>query len=154
MPSLRFENPSLQSRFIDGLKRLSFEPQIAADGSVVCSDEQWPEVNTVAHDVRDTCFKWYFSWCRTEESTKELEQRLRSQGLRFEIEHHDGRIVFLLPVSDQDKHLPASEEYSGPETCSFCNAPYTERKQFVVSGDSAICDRCIEELHAELRGDK
>jgi len=115
MPSLRFANPELQASFLAGLKRLQFSPQIADDGSVVCTNEQWPLVNDVAHKVRDACFKWYFSWRETKEGTQELEDHLRSNGLRHEIEHHGDRVVFLLPKSDKEKHTPPSN-YSGPET--------------------------------------
>jgi len=68
MPSLRFANPKLQARFLASLKQLPFELQIADGSSVVCTEEQWPMVNDVAHKVRNACFKWYFSWCNSEAS--------------------------------------------------------------------------------------
>jgi hypothetical protein len=61
MPSLRFENPALQSRFIELLKSLPFELEIKNEGSVVCTADQWPDVNALAHRVRDSCHRWYFS---------------------------------------------------------------------------------------------
>lgn len=42
MPSIRFANPELQARFLAGLKHLKFASQLADDGSVVCTFEQWP----------------------------------------------------------------------------------------------------------------
>lgn len=152
MPSLRFANPELQSRFLAGLKELPFAPQISGDGSVVCTEEQWPLVNDVAHNVRDACFKWYFSWCDTEDGTRELEEHLRSNGLRYEIEHHGSRLVFLLPKSDRERHTPPSD-YSGPTNCSFCGTAYSERGHFFVTGAVAICDDCIKWLYNELRSD-
>lgn len=153
MPSLRFANPELQTRFLAGLKQLPFVPQIADDGSVVCTEEQWPIVNDVAHKVRDACFRWYFSWCYTEEGTRELEEHLRSNKLRYEIEHHGERVVFLLPKSDKEKHTPPSD-YSGPEACSFCGAAPHERNHFFASGAIAICDDCIKWLYSELQSEK
>ena len=152
MPSLRFANPELQARFLAGLKQLPFSPEIAADGSVVCSEEQWPIVNDVAHKVRDTCFKWYFSWCNTEGGTRELEEHLRSNRLRYEMEHHDDRVVFLLPKHDKEKHTPPSD-YSGPEVCSFCGGVPNERNQFFAAEAVAICDACIKWLYSELQSE-
>lgn len=153
MPSLRFANPELQSRFLAGLKELPFALQIADDGSVVCTEEQWPLVNDVAHKVRDACFKWYFCWCDTEDGTRELEEHLRSNGLRYEIEHHGNRLVFLLPKSDKERHTPPSDD-SGPTNCSFCGAAYNERGHFFVTGAVAICDDCIKWLYNELRSEE
>ncbi len=153
MPSLRFANPELQSRFLAGVKELPFTVQYADDGAVACTEEQWSVVNDVVHQVRDACFKWYFSWCNTEEGTRDLEQHLRSNGLRYEIEHHGNRLVFLLPKSDKERHTPPSD-YSGPDACSFCSALYNERECFFATGDVAICDECIKWLHNELHNEK
>lgn len=153
MPSLRFANPELQSRFLEGLKELPFAPQIAADGSVVCTEAQWPLVNNVAHNVRDACFKWYASWCETEDGAWDFEEHLRSNGLRYEIEHHEDRLVFLLPKSDEERHTPPSD-YAGPANCSFCAAAYNERQRLVATGDVAICDECIKQFYDALPGEK
>jgi hypothetical protein len=154
MPSLRFANPELQARFLAGLKQLTFAPQIADDGSVVCTEEQWPLVNDVAHKVRDSCFKWYFSWCDTKDGTRETEGYLRANGLRHEIEYHGEQVVFLLPKSDREKHTPPSDDYSGPENCSFCGASSQERQRFFATGAVAICDDCIKWLHNELQSEQ
>lgn len=153
MPSLQFANPELQARFFAGLKQLPFAIQIADDGSVICTEEQWPMVNDVAHKVRDGCFKWYFSWCDTQEGTREFEEHVRSNGLRYEIEHHGDRVVFLLPKSDKERHSPPSD-YSGPDTCSFCGASPNERERFFATGAVAICDDCIKWLYSELHSEK
>lgn len=150
MPSLRFENPELQSRFLHRLKRLPFEVQLDSEGSVVCGEKQWPDVNGVANTVRDECFKWYFSWCDTPDAAKELEEHLRTNGLRYELERHEDRLVFLLPQSDMAKHQ-RSDRYDGPRNCSFCGKSYFERQRFFVTGKHAICDECVKELHAEIQ---
>ena len=152
MPSLRFANPELHARFLAGLKELPFALQVTDDGSVVCTEEQWPVVNDVAHKVRDACFKWYFSWCDSEEGTRELEDHLRSNGLRHEVEHHGERLVFLLPKSDKERHAPPGD--SGPDACSFCGASPDKRERFFATGTAAICDHCIKWLYSELQRDK
>ena len=151
MPSLRFENPALQSKFLDLLRSLPFQPELRQDGSVVCTDNQWPQVNAVAHRVRDSCFRWYFSWCDSEESTAEMEQHLEASGLRFEVEHHEDRKVFLLPKEDEDEHMPPGD-VSGPVACSFCRGRSMDRKRMYATDAVAICDECIAWLHADLRG--
>ena len=154
MLSLRFANPDLHSQFLEGLKSLPFAVEKADDGTVICTDEQWPEVNSVAHRVRDGCFKWYFSWCNTRSGAEALEEHLRANGLRFELEHHENRVVFLLPRSDRDKHTPPSDPGTGPSTCSFCGGSYTERQRFFATEAAAICDECIGWLYAEVQADR
>jgi hypothetical protein len=151
MPSLRFENPVLQSKFLDLLRSLPFQPVLGQDGAVACTDDQWPQVNALAHRVRDSCFRWYFAWCDSEESTEEMEQYLRTTGLRFEVEHHEDRKVFLLPKEDRDKHAPPGDA-SAPEACSFCGGRSMDRGGMYATGTVAICDECIAWLHADLRG--
>lgn len=150
MPSLRFANPDLQAQFLAGVKKLPFSVEFTSDGSVVCNDEQWPAVNDVAHKIRDTCFKWYFSWCDTADGARDFEEHLKSNELRHELEYHEGRTVFLLPKIDRDKHhIPDS--FTGPRECSFCKAPHTERARFFATDSAAICDECIRWLHEEMQ---
>jgi len=150
MRQLRFANPELQARFLEGLAALPFAVQRSADGSVICSEEEWDEVNTVAHRVRDGCFKWYFSLCHRPADVEELGEHLRSNGLRHEIEYHeDGLVIFLLPQADRDKHIPSSDfPPPTPDTCSFCGSSYAERQFFYTKDIAAICDECIREFHA------
>ena len=151
MPSLRFENPTLQLQFANLLGSLAFRPTIADDGSVVCTDEQWPQVNAIAHRIRDSCYRWYFSWCDSEEGTAEFECRLKQRGLRFEIEYHDHGKVFLLPKEDEEEHRPPGDE-TGPLECSFCRGSHVERKKMYATGSVAVWDECIAWLYADLRG--
>jgi hypothetical protein len=156
MPSLRFENEALQAQFLKLLESLPFQPELRPDGSVVCSTEQWPQVNALAHRVRSGCYPWYFSWCDSEEYTAEKERYLRDNGLRFEIEHHDHGKVFLLPKEDADKHNPAGDESgegSGPLKCSFCGGRSVDRDHMyaAASEDVTICNECIEWLYADLK---
>ena len=69
-----------------------------------CSEEQWPSVNGVAHQIRSSCFPWYFSWLETAEETADFAAALRYAGLRFQLEHYQDRDVFLLPKADRAKH--------------------------------------------------
>jgi hypothetical protein len=151
MPSLRFDNPALQLKLLELLKSLPFRPELRQDGEVVCTDDQWPQVNALAHRVRDSCFRWYFSWCESEESTAEMEQHLIAKGLRFEVEHHEDRKVFLVPHEDRDKHTQPGD-VSGPVACSFCRGRNVDRERMYATGTVAICDECIAWLYADLRG--
>jgi len=151
MPSLRFDNPALQSKFLELLRLLPFRPELRQDGAVVCTDDQWPQVNGLAHRVRDSCFLWYFSWCDSDASTAEMEQHLKASGLRFEVEHHEDRKVFLLPKEDRDKHTPLGDA-AGPVVCSFCGGRSVDRNRIYATGNVAICDACIAWLHVDLHG--
>lgn len=151
MPSLRFENPTLQPQFLELLQTLPFQTQMDGNGSVVCTDEQWPQVNAIAHRVRDSCYRWYFSWCNSTDETAEFESRLSDAGLRFEVEYHEEGKVFLLPKEDEGKHWPSGEE-STPLHCSFCSGRSVDRQKMYATGDVAICDECIDWLYADLRG--
>jgi len=146
MPTLRFANPELHAQFLEGLKALPFAVRQSDDGSVGCTEEQWALVSAVAHRVRDGCFKWYFILPRTKEEAEAFEQYLRARGLRYELEHSDYGLVFLLPKADRSKHI----EMGGPEACSFCDAAFVDRRQFFGTYAAAICDECIREFHADL----
>jgi hypothetical protein len=151
MHSLRFENPALQSKFLDFLRSLPFQPELRQDGAVVCTDDQWGQVNALAHKVRDSCFPWYFSWSDSDETTRETVQYLQANELRFEIEHHQDRTVLLLPREDREKHTPPGD-FIGPLSCSFCGGRSRDRERMYAAGSVAICDGCITWLHADLRG--
>jgi hypothetical protein len=147
MPSLRFANPELQASFLAGLKQLPFAAQIADDGSVVCTEEQWPLVNDVAHKVRDNCFKWYFSWCETKEGTQELKTTY-SRTLRYE--SSVWRSGSFFPKSDKEN---ISHWIIRPRHLFFCGASPNQRNRFFATGAVAICDDCIMRLHSELQGE-
>jgi len=147
---LRFLNPVLQMRFADSVRRSGLDSTISGERSFECSDEEWQEIISLAHKVRDSCFKWYFSWCDSQEGAQDLENHLRSNGLRFELEDHGDRLVFLLPREDQEKHyLP--DDPIDHESCSFCGKSWTEIKRFVTSKTAAICDECIQRFYSDLR---
>ena len=149
MPTLRFANPELQARFLEGLKAVPFAVRQSDDGSIDCTEEQWGIVNAVAHRVRDGCFKWYFTWRDTTEAADAFEHYLRARGLRYELEHHEHGRVFLLPLADRSKHI----EMGGPEACAFCGASFPDRQQFFGTYVAAICDECVREFHADLQSD-
>jgi hypothetical protein len=110
------------------------------------------QVNALAHRVRDSCFPWYFVWCDSDDLTREMEQHLKTNELRYEVEHHQDRTVFLLPKEDEDKHAPPGDGMTGPAACSFCGGRNLDRERMYASGSVAICDQCIAWLHADLRG--
>ena len=149
MPTLRFANPELHAEFLEGLKALPFTIHQSDDGSVSCTEEQWAIVNGVAHRVRDGCFKWYFAMPRTKEDAEAFEHYLRARGLRYELEHSDYGLVFLLPKADRSKHL----DMGGPEACSFCDTAFVDRRRLFGTYVAAICDECVREFHAALKSD-
>jgi hypothetical protein len=80
-----------------------------------------------------------------------MENFLVKSGLRFEVEHHGDRKVFLLPKEDRDRHAPPGDE-AGPEACCFCGARSVDRERMYASDSAAICDECIAWLYADLQG--
>ena len=94
--SLRFDDATMQANFIAVLSRDAVSFALAVDGAVECTTEQWIAVNSVAHTIRDDCFRWYFSWCQTPEETAEFLIALKQSGLPFHLEHHKDQDVFLL----------------------------------------------------------
>jgi hypothetical protein len=146
VPILRFANPGLHAQFLEGLTTLPFAVRQSDDGTVSCTEEQWAIVNAVAHRVRDGCFRWYFSMPRTKEAAEAFEHYLRARGLRYEVEHSDYGMVFLLPKADRSKHL----DMGGPEGCSFCDTAFVDRRQLFGTYVAAICDECVREFHAVL----
>jgi hypothetical protein len=145
MPTLRFANPELHARFLDGLEALPFAIHRSDDGSVSCTEEQWAIVNAVAHRVRDGCFTWYFT-SPAPEDTEAFERYLRARGLRYELEYHERGQVFLLPKADRGKHI----DMGMPEACSFCDAALVDRRQLFGTYVAAICDECVRRFHADL----
>ena len=134
---------------MEGLETAGLASLLQADGFVVCDDEQWLKVNAIARRIRDRCFKWYFSWCENPEHEQDLLNHLESNKLRFEVEEHKDRLVFLLPKEDEARH---SFGDSAPafEACSFCGKKWTEIQQFVTSTSAAICNECITTLYDDL----
>ena len=153
MPAIRFRNPELQAQLIAGLQAGGLAGLIQSDGFVVCDDEQWPAVSSIAHRIRDRCFKWYFRWYDSREEEVEFLAHLESNGLRFEVEDHKDRVVFLLPKEDEAKHASGA---SAPavESCSFCGKKWTEVQQLVTSASAAICGECITSLYEDLSTSK
>ena len=102
--SLRFGNPDLQRRLLAELQARRLPITLGRDGAVECSQEEWAGINEIAHRIRDGCFPWYFSWLETAEETRAFADALGRAGLRFELEHHWDRDVFLLPKADRAEH--------------------------------------------------
>ena len=94
--SLRFDDSTLQSRFLAELSRSGVPHQRAVDGAVECSENEWGAVNDVAHKIRDSCFRWYFSWIQPASAGQDFLKELRKSKLPFQLEHHKDRLIFLL----------------------------------------------------------
>ena len=154
MPSLRFLNPDLHARFIRDVRSQGYGDTLDPTGMMRCTDEQWPKINCLAHRIRDTCFPWYFSWFKDDQSGRGFEKYLRDHGFRFELEDHEDRLVFLLPKEDRDKYEYGDAMPPAHQHCSFCGKSYTEVERFFASSSAAICGECVASLHSdEARGE-
>jgi hypothetical protein len=102
--SLRFDDIDLQERFVVALRKAGLAFDLCDDGTITCTADDWPAVNTVASKIRDSCFPWYFSWWKDPESAHLFWEEMKSSGLPFQIEHHSDRLVFLLPKGSEDLH--------------------------------------------------
>jgi hypothetical protein len=154
VPALRFLNPDLQARFVKNLHSAGFGETLDSAGMMRCTDEQWLQVNDIAHRIRDTCFAWYFSWFKTDKSAREFETYLREHSFRFELEDHEDRLVFLLPKEDRDKYDFGDTTPPAHLNCSFCGKPYTEVERFFASESAAICGECVAYLHSDFSEDE
>ena len=111
--SLRFDDASLQEAFVSALTQSGVPHALGLGRAVECSKEQWLAVNDVAHTIRDSCFRWYFSWCDTPEGSAEFLAALKRSGLPFKLEHHKDRDVFLLSRSHEAEYLELSLQAGG-----------------------------------------
>lgn len=102
--SFRFANADLQARLLERLRDSEISCEIRDDSAVVCADADWQFVNSVAHTIRDSCFRWYLTWWKDPESSSLFLEELKSSGLPFQVEYHDGNMVFLLPKGSEDLH--------------------------------------------------
>ena len=106
--SLRFDDQALQEALVSALTQSDVPFTLGNGGAVECTNEQWLAVNNVAHTIRDSCFRWYFSWCDTPEGTSEFLTALKGSGLPFKLEHHKDRDIFLLSKSHEAAYLELS----------------------------------------------
>jgi hypothetical protein len=104
MRSFRFADADLQARFLERLRDAEVVYEVRDDGAVVCADTDWQSVNGVAHTIRDSCFRWYLTWWKDPEYSSLFLEELKASGLSFQVEHHDGEMVFLLPKGSEDLH--------------------------------------------------
>lgn len=86
--SLRFDNASLQARFVSDLGQRSVAHSISTSGAVECSTSKWLAVNDAAHAIRDSCFRWYASWFDSASDAEWFWEQLRKSDLPFQVEHH------------------------------------------------------------------
>ena len=101
---LRFDDALLQERFLTELMRHDVPHHLAADGTVECSETEWGAVNDVAHKIRDSCFRWYFSWFQPRPEAEEFLVELRKSELPFQLEHHKDGLVFLLAKQHENDY--------------------------------------------------
>jgi len=106
--SIRFDDFALQERFIASLASQGVPFELGSNRAVECTKAQWIAVNSVAHTIRDSCFKWYFSWWETPELTERFLEVLRESGLPFQLEHHEDRDIFLLSKKHEAAYLELS----------------------------------------------
>ncbi len=104
MPSLRFDDTNLQTSFTNKLREAHLPFGLGHDGSVQFDEKDRQSINSVAHTIRDGCFRWYFSWGMEPDTAEQFERILKTKGMQFQIEHHDDGKVYLLPKSDEQEH--------------------------------------------------
>jgi hypothetical protein len=95
--SLRFDDPKLQELFVSELRLRNIKFELTDQAAVESSDNDWNDINNVAHGVRATCYRGYFTWLPTPEMTEQFLNLLKLSGLSFQLEHHHDRDVFFLP---------------------------------------------------------
>ena len=106
--SIRFEDQTLQGHFVSALVRGGVAFSSGAGGAVECTEEQWSSVNAVAHTIRDSCYKWYFSWWETQELSDRFLAVVKASGLPFQLEHHADRDIFLLSKAHESQYAELS----------------------------------------------
>ena len=108
--SIRFDDAALQEKFVSALLRNGVAFSTGADGAVQCTQEQWDSVNLVAHSVRDSCYRWYFSRWDTPEEINRFLAAVRASGLPFQLEHHENGDIFLLSKAHESQYLELSAQ--------------------------------------------
>ena len=106
--SIRFEDHALQGRFVAALVQGGVAFSAGPFGAVECSEDQWASVNAVAHTIRDSCYKWYFSWWDTQEQLDRFLAVVKASGLPFQLEHHADRDIFLLSKAHESQYVELS----------------------------------------------
>ena len=102
--SLRFADPDLQAAFVRKVQAAGAPHSIGGGGEVLSDPEFWGQVNAAAHEVRDSCFPWFFMWSDTPEGSSAFAERLRRSGLPFHVEYHRDRQVFLLAKQHRQQY--------------------------------------------------
>lgn len=102
--SLRFDDSRLQDLFVSQLRLRNIKFNLTAEAAVEGSDVDWNDINNVAHWVRDSCYRGYFTWLPTPEMTDQFLDLLKRSGLSFQLEHHHDGDVFFLPREHKALH--------------------------------------------------
>lgn len=103
--SLRFDDVNLQAHFIAELRKTDLSFEVGEDGAVLCAGEDWSAVNNIARIIRDSCYPWYLlSWKIGTDAPYQFWQEMKRLGLPFQVEHHQGFTVFLLPKAGKELH--------------------------------------------------
>jgi hypothetical protein len=102
--SLRFDDASLQARFVEELRKTGLTFEISSDGDVVCPATDWMPIGRVAGAIRDSCFHGYFlSWKGTQPAYRFWSEMKRLK-LPFHVEHHQDGMLFFLPKESEALH--------------------------------------------------
>lgn len=104
--SFRFENSDMQHELFSATERLGIGVEQLADGTLRFKADDWGAVNTEAHKLRRQRFgAWYFLTIQPASMAPKMIKRLRENSLPYEVEFHDGRLILLLPETDQQRHM-------------------------------------------------
>src|SRR5687767_7390927 len=91
---MRFEDPALQSAFVQDLQRRRVPFLPGESGAVGYGPDNWLDVMDSANTVRDSQFPWYLIMCNTPELAGKIRQRLEQGGFPFFVEHSNAATSF------------------------------------------------------------
>jgi membrane-bound lytic murein transglycosylase MltF len=111
--SIRFDDAQLQDNFISRLQNAAVDFELTSDRAASCTESEYPKLIEAALLIRDSCFRWYLTWWDDKELAMAFWREMKAAGLPFQVEHHEDRLVFLLPKGGEDRHEEISDFVCG-----------------------------------------
>lgn len=101
---MKFEDATLQSSFLEHLRRSGISYKLNRSGAVVFAKEDAEGVVSAAHRVRDAQFPWYFLKWKTEKEAARFRIALNDAKILFFVEQHEDGTWFLVRREDRPVH--------------------------------------------------
>ena len=103
--SFRFENQEMQCELCARVKALGIAATEQPDGTLTFMQDQWGNVNSEAHKIRDHRFGlWRFLNFSPEKYLRRQIDLMVTHRIPHELEYHGARLVLLLPRDLSDEH--------------------------------------------------